>query len=516
MIPVLLLLATLAEPPLRIGTITIRTLDIYTEEEARGRFYRLASALHVETKPSVIRKFLLFNEGETFRPERLAETERNLRALQFLKSASVTASPPRDGLVDITVTTQDAWSIAPETQAGTEGGETTLGASVSESNLFGFGREASVSWDRSIDRTRFGIDYQDPAINANFWNTHLAYGRTSDGYDQRFTLRRPFFSFATPWSAELSLQSLTKSERIYDRSALHTMFADDHHRFIASYGRALSPSDTVANRVIGGVRFIRDRFRPLPTSAADLALPDDRELRYIFGRFEHAESDFMKLDFVNKDLRYEDFNIGRHYSIETAFSPTLLGARRNSAYARVAISDGRRIANSSFTTGQIGLESRFAGGAEHTIATGTLMGVWRRQRRHPTVSVARLGIQSGWRLDRDAQFFADGLNGLRGYRAYAFSGSRSMVVNLEHRIYLGRELLQIASPGIVGFIDAGNATSGGARELLQLKVDAGLGLRIGLPRTPRNLLRVDLAYAFVPDWRGRKGWLLSFGSGQAF
>src|SRR3569832_798665 len=80
-----------------VGKITIHSLDVYSPREAaKGRFYRAADALHIETHDNVIRKFLLFREGDVYRPERLAETERTLRALHFLKSASVTASEPHD------------------------------------------------------------------------------------------------------------------------------------------------------------------------------------------------------------------------------------------------------------------------------------------------------------------------------------------------------------------------------------------------------------------------------------
>src|ERR1043166_9915604 len=94
-------LSAQAPAPLRVGKVTIRNLDVYSAAEAsRGLFYRTADRLHIETKQSVIAKFLLFHEGDEYRPERLAETERNLRALRFLKSATVIASPPHDGVVD--------------------------------------------------------------------------------------------------------------------------------------------------------------------------------------------------------------------------------------------------------------------------------------------------------------------------------------------------------------------------------------------------------------------------------
>ena len=91
-------LSAQASPSLRVGKVTIRNLDVYTTAEAaRGLFYRTADRLHIETKQSVIEKFLLFHEGDEYRPERLEETERNLRALRFLKSADHGVANEKNG-----------------------------------------------------------------------------------------------------------------------------------------------------------------------------------------------------------------------------------------------------------------------------------------------------------------------------------------------------------------------------------------------------------------------------------
>ncbi|HEX9160155.1 MAG TPA: hypothetical protein VF980_00495, partial [Thermoanaerobaculia bacterium] len=88
---ILLLLATVAaaQPaptPLHIGKITVEAVDVYSTPEARrGFFYRAADRLHIETHASIVRKFLLFHEGDVYVPERLQETERNLRAQHYLK-----------------------------------------------------------------------------------------------------------------------------------------------------------------------------------------------------------------------------------------------------------------------------------------------------------------------------------------------------------------------------------------------------------------------------------------------
>jgi len=496
-----LFFATALDPSLHIGKITINSVDVYSPTEARkGRFYRAADALHIETHDSVIRKFLLFREGDVYRPERLAETERTLRTLHFLKSASVTASEPHDGVVDVTVTTQDAWSIAPETQAGNRGGASTFGASLTDSNLLGLGKEVSVSWDKTIDRTRIGLDYQDPALNSQFWSTHLSYGKNSDGYDRRFLLRRPFYSFATPWAADVTWLAFKQDDRLFANGVTAAKFQQEHKLTQLAYGIARNPSDVRANRLTAGVRFIDDDFSAVVAS---------RRFRYVFLRWDKVENEFVKLNFVSKDIRYEDFNLGEQTSLEGAVS-------RQGTFARITTASGHSFGDNSFVMPSFAFESRFDGGPQNSIASGNAFYVHRYGFEHPQATVGRINVNYGWRVDRELQFLADGVTGLRGYRVHAFAGTRAIVMNLEQRLYLGREILQLASPGVVAFVDAGNATDGGFARLMRLKMDAGVGIRIGLPRTPKNLLRIDLAYALQRDARGHKGLLLSVASGQAF
>jgi outer membrane translocation and assembly module TamA len=183
---------------------------------------------------------------------------------------------------------------------------------------------------------------------------------------------------------------------------------------------------------------------------------------------------------------------------------------------RFSTGNGVRMGENAFVMPSINISTRLASGIQNAIAGANVLYVHRHATKHPRTFVGRLTVNSGWRMDPEQQFFADGLTGLRGYRARAFAGARSIVVNLEERLYLGREILQLAAPGIVAFVDAGNATDNGLSRLLRLKTDIGIGIRVGLPRTPKNLLRLDISYAVNRDPLGRSGWLVSFSSGQAF
>lgn len=510
------LFAQAPAPSLRVGKVTIRSLDVYTTSEAsRGLFYRAADRLHIETKQSVIETFLLFREGDEYRPERLEETERNLRALRFLKSATVVPSPPHDGVVDVTVTTQDAWSISPETQGGSKGGSSTYGINLSDGNIFGYAKDLSIGWDKGADRTRSAIEYNDPSFFAPYWNAKVRFASNSDGYEHKVVIKRPFFSFATPWSADFSYDGFRQQDKLYVGGFPFDQFGQLHRQAVVAFGRALEPNDELANRFTAGIRSVRDQFFSGENSTT--APPAERNFRYLFVRYDRVENDFLKLNFVNKDLRYEDFNLGRQLTAEAAISPAAFGLDRSTGFARVAIADGRRVSGDGFIQPSFSAETRLDSGPQNAIARSSLLFVHRLDTGdYPRTFVARATAVSGWNLDGDTQFFADGLTGLRGYRMHTFVGNRAFIVNVEERLYLGRELLQIISPGVVAFADFGNATNGGVSDLMRLKSDVGIGFRVGLPRTPKNLLRLDLAYALNPDPLGRRGWLISFSSGQAF
>ncbi|MFY9551749.1 MAG: hypothetical protein WAU32_11400, partial [Thermoanaerobaculia bacterium] len=179
---------------------------------------------------------------------------------------------------------------------------------------------------------------------------------------------------------------------------------------------------------------------------------------------------------------------------------------------------GWRLPGAAFARAGAAFETRVKGGLQNAILTATGLLVVPHRTSVAQTTVARIVFQRGWNLDEDVQFFADGDHGLRGYRLYAFEGDRRFIFNLEHRIFGGFEVLQLFTLGAAVFVDSGTAVPEGAPlRFSAFKTDAGAGLRIGIARAARsNVLRLDYAYAFDADPRGKRGWLVSFSSGQAF
>ena len=181
---------------LKPTAITILSLDVFSPEEAsRGWPYRLANAVHVETRAWVIRKFLLFAEGDVYDPGKLEETERNLRALEFIKRAEVSAGPPHDGFVDVVVVTQDTWTTVPSLTLGRKGGVSTFGLALKERNVLGTGRRLSLTYSQGIDRITRLLQVSDPYLLGPYWNGELILASSSDGHEERVSVERPFFSF---------------------------------------------------------------------------------------------------------------------------------------------------------------------------------------------------------------------------------------------------------------------------------------------------------------------------------
>ncbi len=498
--------------PLRVGRITIETQPVYdSTEAARGGFYRAVNALHVQTRASLIRSFLLFHEGDPYDPAKLAETERNLRLFSFLTSASVTASPPHDGVVDVAVVTHDAWTTDVTGDFSNEGGISTYTVDLSQKNLFGSGSELDLRVDRGVERRANGIELLSPAALGPYWSLDALYSRNSDGDEEKLALQRPLFSYATPWTAALLFDHLLRNERVFAEGRVAARFRQEHRQFALSRSHVLHNTPSGSSSIVAGIDLLDDTFSPLPDRSSDL-LPTPRRFRFADIGYEATGFRFVKLNYIDRDLLEEDFNLGRLLSLHAAISPRLSTGRPLTWRLRATAGAGRAFSDRSFVVGQLSAASR-APHNRNTIVSFDARTVTRFDTRFPQAFVARARLDLGWELDRDVQFFADGQNGLRAYPDFAFEGRRRIILNAEHRIFLGREILQIFGPSIAVFADSGQAVDGSFRGM---KSDAGVGLRIGIARYNAALIRIDYAYAFNPSPLNRRGGVISFSTMHAF
>lgn len=501
-----------------IGHVVVNTLDVFGPEEVKSFLHRGANALHVVTREATVRRLLIFAEGDAYDPAILAEAERNLRALGLFRSVSIVAGEVRDGVVDVEVNTQDAWTAQINISIGSGGGAMGGGIGLGEKNMLGLGARVGVAFARDQDRTYRSVELLAPNFLLPFATARALYALNSDGSERILDVQRPFYSTAAPWSAEIALADTKRDEFAYEEGgAIRSTFGADHFQLFAAYGIALPAREAYASRLSIGLDFRDDRFRQASTGEAE-SLPADRHFRYVFLQYEALHADFLKWNYVNHDDRYEDVGVGPRVMLRLGISPAAFGLAETTGIVGLELGAGFRVGASGFVQARVGWNSRIGAKLENSLASANLLYVRRFATAPRQTFVAQLSGLRGWNLDGDVQIFADALSGLRAYRLRAFEGDTRIILNLEHRIFSGVQWFGLISPGLAVFFDAGLV--GGPTRSLRLpdaKMDAGLGLRFAVAWAPvMNVFRVDAGYAFQRDPTGHKGLLISFSTGQAF
>ncbi|HYX19976.1 MAG TPA: POTRA domain-containing protein, partial [Thermoanaerobaculia bacterium] len=476
-----------------------------------------ANALHVVTRESTVRRWLLFSEGDVYDPALVAESERLLRAVGLFRSVSITAMPPGpDGSVTVRVRTQDAWTVHVGLSAGRGGGQTQGGVTLGETNLLGTGRQLFFGWAQDPQRTYRHVEFTDPYFLVPHGTASIAYASNSDGGQKAVAFSRPFYAIATPWSGAAGYSDLSLDETLWaPGGAARDVYHAQHLQLGLSYGLAVWRGPSGAARVSVGFDARTDTF-----GGGDPALlPEDRRFRTVSVGIETVGNAYLKWNYVNRDDRDEDFLLSPHLSLRGGISPRSFGADHTTALVGATVEGGLAIGASALLTGRATFDTRLGStGLENGVLAAQLGFVRRFDTPLRQTFVARLAVLQGWNLYRDQQIFLDSAAGLRGYRLYAFEGDRRAVVNLEQRFFSGRQLFGLISPGAVVFADAGLVGGPGTPVRLgEIKTDAGVGLRFGMSWAPVvNVFRIDAAYAFRPDPAGHRGWLVSFAAGQAF
>ena len=499
--------SAVAQEPARITEIEFRRNNVFSRTEAAEAFfpYRLANGLHAVTRDHVIEKFLLFSVGDPLDPERLAETERNLRATGLFRYVLVRAVGTK-----VVVDTGDAWTLLLRGSLSNKGGVTTYSAGLEEGNVLGTGRQLKFLYDSGTERISRSFSFADPAFLRPYTQLAVLYSNLSDGTVYEGRLQRPFYALDTPWAAGVFYRQANFQPKLYAGGEEAAQWNERQTIFRAEGGLRADHTWDSAHRILASIEWSDTALGAGVFGPPPPAVEPPRRFLFIGAGVEKDERRWIERIDVDKIGRTEDFNLAPIGRVELAFSPKILEA--TGAAKLTARGSMGTLIPSGFSTATLTAETRYENGPRNILAALDVRAIYQSGR---WTLVSRIGTLAGWRLDPEAQIYLDGETGLRAYRLHAVSGSGRAVANLELRTVFFYDILKLVSLGAAAFGDAG--VSWGAPDGFWRLADAGVGLRIGLTRASQmSLLRLDIARAFRPDPLGRTGWLLSFASSQAF
>jgi hypothetical protein len=491
-----------------IRAIHLERRDIFDPNE-RHWLARLANALHLETRAPTIRRELLFHVGEPYDSARVAESERNLRALGVFRRVQIDSVQTDSGVV-MKILTRDGWSTRADWRFRSTGGDVEFTIGLVEDNLLGTASSAAVRYRKTPDRSTVALGFRRPRLFFGRMGLTLGYENRSDGRLNLASLEQPFYALDSPFAFRIDAED--RDERVL-RFLEGAEEAQDTLRRRYTLSRwssawALQGSSEGYLRVGVQAQVRRDDFLP---EGPDLAFP--RTVTGAFGPYlvwNHAR--FLVTEGVVGFGREEDVDIGTTVRLGFNLAPKVFGYERNGIAPLVSARIGMQI------PGGFGYVEGLAGGLYNSagLDSGAVqVGVTAATKPFPR-HVAILHAEAGWLKNPlpGAEFDLGLSTGPRAFGDHAFTGDRTFLATAEYRVTVVDNFLGLMGLGVAGFVDHGGAWFEGSPR--RVGWDAGLGLRLGSSRASANeALRFDLAHRFANDVEDA-GWVLTVGKGFVF
>jgi len=484
--------ATIGDIRLQVGNI----FDLENPEEDR-KLHQWANALHIKTRPDVIRSQLLFQPGDPYSVQTVDESERLLRSNRYLQEAEIVPVNYSEGVVDLEVRTTDTWTLTPSLTLGRSGGKNSAGFGLKEYNLLGRGTSITAAYKSNVDRDSMSFGYFDRNLFASRYQLDLAYADTSDGFNRRFGLEQPFFALDARRAGGVNLHDGRLTESLYDRGEILSQY---EHRFAsheAYVGWSKGLQGGWTRRYVSGIGYDSHEFGPAPGGAdAGALVPGDRRFVFPFAGVEWLQDDYdttRNLDHMN---RTEDRYLGRKLSFRLGYASTGLGSTANAWLYQGYVGDTLVHSPGNTLSVQANWQGRIEDGASRNVMLG-LSGRYDRRQSDRRLFHARLAASWGNNLDVDNPTYIGGDNGLRGYPLRYQGGDKSLLVTLEERLFTDWYPWRLFNIGGAVFFDAGRtwgSSAAGGENLGWLR-DVGFGLRIGSTRSGEGkMIHIDVAF----------------------
>lgn len=518
-----------------IEAIEIVPLEVIEERDPAPNFLNI---FHVTTKPYVIRREILLQEGQRFRQDLCDETARNLRGIrQISLVVCVAVKSKRPDRVRLVIITKDVWSLRLNNNFRWAGGRFEyLLIQPAEENLFGTHNSVLALFVLERASLTFGGKYKMPRIGGSYLEAQVDAGvilnRDSgnvEGSTGSFTYGQPLYSTLAEWSWGTIIQWRNDVQRRfcidggsacagelrgYDAAAtpdvddaIPQVYRSDiltgQYFATRSFGRAIK------HNISAGLDVSRRVFRPgdLSGFAPEAAAEFEREMLPVsdtrigpFVEYRTVSTRFRRvLDFETLGLQ-EDIREGHEVILKVSPITTFLRSSRNLLYVFAAaryslpVKDGLV---SGFVESITDIQSD--GLPDASIEAGGRV-------MTPRIGIGRLVVDARvlhrYRNYLNKLSTLGGSSRLRGYPTQALLGKDFVTANFEFRSR-PVEILACQLGGAL-FFDAGDAFDGWGD--FRPKQSVGFGLRILFPQLDRTVLRADWGFPVTRGYKDPDGF----------
>lgn len=471
---------------------------------------RLVPSLHVTTRPALVRRYVLLDEGLPCTELRRSESERLLRAQPFIADARVVAVPVEGG-VRIEVETIDELSLI--VGGGVQQHSPVVNSvKLGEGNLLGRGLYISGEWrDGGYYRDEFAARFADYQLFGRPYHAEALAGRTERGSRWYTALSHPFFTDIqrTAWRVaggaqgdyvgfrreQGDLPSLRADRRFADIGGLIRIGVPGR---LSLFGASLTHEYEVAGEL------------PVIISDSGLIADTTSELFSRYGRHTSARINalwgvrnlsFLRVTGFDALSGVQDMRRGFQLGTLLGRSLSVIGSDDDDIFLSTDLYAANGTPNVYFAV-QMRAEGRQNYDFNHwdgIFASGRAAGYLRLADRHMLMPSFEWGM--GWRSRVPFQLsLADQDGGVRGYAGSRAGGAQRGVFRLEERWNIGRPR-RLADVGLAVFADAGKLWAGDAPFGVdtRVKYGAGAALLVAVPPRSKRLWRLEVALPLSAD-----------------
>lgn len=309
-----------------IRNIIITTLDpfgyseIDTSRIPKNWSERAGNRAHLKSKKIAIKNLLLFSRNKPYNLLEIKESERILRAQNFINRVTITEklAAPKSDSVDVFVRVLDSWSSIPKFNIS----NSKTGLGLKERNFFGLGHQLDYYYSnrKSDGKDANNMSYLIPNIKNSFIRTELKYSVNFDRYYSKgITIERPFYSPLSKWAAGIALNQNYLKDSIQDVDETYSSqnFKYNTHDFWAGRAFRIIKADTITERttnlIIAG-RFLNMNYLIRPSETLDPIHFYNSEKLLLTGIGVNTRQ-FIEDRYIFKNGQTEDVPIGRIYGI---------------------------------------------------------------------------------------------------------------------------------------------------------------------------------------------------------
>ena len=514
-----------------------------------GSIGKITIAGNIQTKEEVIRRELLFAEGDIYTEADREESEQILRRKTYIGAAKVDAQwDERLKAVIVHTTIKELLSFPLGADLNLNNQKRYWMLQFRDPNMFGSGQSTLWRYERISEigeKTRSLVRgrYDNPRLFTSHWNFDGEYIQKRDGDSLVVLLERPQYTLKSRWSARVRFSETVNPVSWYENGTETDRFEQNLQGAYANVQRYFG--DRQQQNYIGLWTISRrSRYTLLNKSNESRAMLENRDIKRVGFTLGRKRTEYHITRFLRRMGQEENFLVGSQYALSLGYASPLYASDRAESYAELAVGSGWMKGDRIFGLTTIALSTNLTTRIERSVLqaqtawfyndvfnTGDIYTLETGFREnglfdfHQTfVAQLKTEMQFGW--IGQSQVLLGAFNGLRGYDYRQFTGEKMVLLNLESRTVFGGTIFHkidealaevttfVARPfidrpvhlglilsGIV-FADIGYIWNGKhSFDLTAPKRSVGFGLRSSLSQfSGTGILRIEFAFPLDPPF----------------